>query len=238
MDTGAACMQIEEQGYCVLEGLVDAEEAMCLATRARELMNDKIGNVNEKNGYVNLEGALIQMPELAPLSTHPVLLDIVRHFLGEPYYLANSVCMKWVKPGAADGQLHSDWPDVPEPFPPWPMLLQTMWMLTDFTASNGGTRFVPGSHRRGRRPRVETDRDHEVPAQGSAGALLIWSGFVWHRSGANTTADRHRVGANIAYIPKYIHRPHNWMWPDVPLALYETFPELLQQLLERSVEPV
>ncbi len=237
MDTQTACRRIEEQGYCVVEGLVDAVEAARFESRARQLMTDKIGKVNEKNGYGNLEGALIQMPELAPLCAHPVVLEIGKHFFGWPFFLANSVCIKWVKPGAADGELHSDWPPVPEPYPPWPMFLQTMWMLTDFTAENGGTRVVPGSHRWGKRPTVEPDPTREVTADGPAGSLLIWNGFLWHRSAANTTADRHRVGANIAYIPKYIHRPHNWMWPDVPVAIYTSFPEPLQELLERSVEP-
>ena len=27
------------------------------------------------------------------------------------------------------------------------MMVTSMWALTDFTAENGGTRFVPGSHR-------------------------------------------------------------------------------------------
>lgn len=237
MDTIAACTQIEERGYCVLEGLVNAKEAEQFGIRARYLIDHEIGSVNEKNGYANLQGALLQMPELAPLSTHSVLQEIAKHFLGEPNYLINSICMKWVKPGAADGPLHCDWPHVPEPYPPWPMLLQSMWMLSDFTATNGGTRFVPGSQRWGRRPDVETDPDREVPAEGRAGSLLIWNGFAWHRSGANTTADRHRVGANIAYIPSYVHRPQRRMWPNVPRALYETFPDSLRQLLERSVEP-
>lgn len=144
--------------------------------------------------------------------------------------------MMWCQPGTPGGQIHADWPlgDVPQPYPSWPMLLQTMWMLTEFTEDNGGTRLVPGSHKSLRPPRAEDVR-HEVPVVGPAGSVLIWHGGIWHRNGANITLDRHRMGANIAYIPRFIHRPRD-AWPLIKHSLYQQFPLNLQRLLERSVE--
>jgi hypothetical protein len=43
------------------------------------------------------------------------------------------------------------------------------------------------------------------------------------------------MGANIAYMPRYIHRPPNG-WPLVGRAYFAEFSPVLQQLLERSVE--
>lgn len=91
-----------------------------------------------------------------------------------------------------------------------------------------------GSHTSGRPPKPEETAE-DRPAIGPKGSVLICYGGVWHRNGPNTTADRHRMGANIAYIPAYIHRPPNG-WPLVRRALYERSPARLQQLLERSVE--
>ena len=184
MKVESACARIEEQGYCVMEDLLDPREAARLNARARRLMQ-------REKGYVNLEGALNPMPELAPLCVHPVVMEIAGHFLGAPFYLANNVCMKWCQPGAAGGHLHSDWPllDVPRPFPPWPMLLQTMWMLTDFTA---------GKRRHPRRP-------GQPPERQAAG--LRWGG----RRGR-----RHRpagIAARLARYPvapgsgQHYHRP-------------------------------
>lgn len=224
----AACRQLETQGYTVLEGLLDPEEAARLDTQGRVLMRPR-------QGYVKLEGALNQIPELAPLCIHPAVLRLARHFLGEPFYLLNNVCLMWCQPGAPGGRLHADWPlgDVPVPYPAWPMLLQTMWMLTDFTAENGATRLVPATHLGGRHPSVAQDAG-EVPALGRRGSVLVWNGGVWHRNGANTSAEQHRMGANAAYIPRFVHRPE--LWPRLRRDLYDRFPAPLQQLLERAVE--
>ncbi len=229
MEVESACAQIEEQGYCVIEDLLDPQEAARLDARARQLMQ-------REKGCVNLEGALNPMPELAPLCNHPKVMEIAEHFLGAPFYLANNVCMKWCQPAAAGGHLHSDWPlfDVPRPFPPWPMLLQTMWMLTDFSAENGATLVVPGSHLEGKPPDSGAAA-REVAATGRQGSLLIWHGTLWHRAAANTTSDQHRMGANAGYIPRFIHRPRE-EWPLLRSDLYESFPASLRQLLERSVE--
>ncbi|MBM3279642.1 MAG: phytanoyl-CoA dioxygenase family protein [Candidatus Handelsmanbacteria bacterium] len=211
------------------EALSASEAAACEQLEARALMADK-------SGYAKLEGALNQIPGLAPLCIHPVIMRLARRFLGEPFFLVNNVCMMWCQPGAPGGRLHADWPlaDVPRPYPPWPMLLQTMWMLTDFTAQNGATRLVPGTHLGGRHPQ-NPEGEGEVPALGKRGSVLIWNGGVWHRNGANTSADQHRMGANAAYIPRFVHRPE--LWPRVRRQVYQGLPEQLQQLLERSVEP-
>ncbi|MEE2709447.1 MAG: phytanoyl-CoA dioxygenase family protein [Gemmatimonadota bacterium] len=114
------------------------------------------------------------------------------------------------------------------------MLLQTMWMLPDFTEDNGATRMVPGSHLSGRMPR-KGDESEEIIITSSKGSVLIWHGATWHRTGPNTSSDRHRMGANVAYIPSFIHRPLDG-WPLVKRSAYEKLSGDLQGLLERSVE--
>ena len=229
MDIDKACKEITARGYAVLKGLLDPDDAVQLDREARRLMDPGAG-------YVNLEGALNELPDLAPLCTHPAIIELSTHFLDTPFYLANNVCMKWVQPGAADGEMHSDWPlgMVKEPYPPWPMLLQTMWMLTEFSGENGATCVVPQSHLWGKPPPSSEPDQREVAVVGQSGDLFVWHGALWHRSGANTTKDHHRMGANIAYIPQYLHRPPSG-WPNISRARYERFPADLQQILERSV---
>lgn len=222
--------RLAAEGYCVLEGLLDDDRARVLDDGARRRM-DSAG------GYVKMEGALNELPALADLAAHPKVLEVVAAMAGGEFYLANNVCMMWCQPGAAAGRPHADWPlgQVPQPWPRFPMLVQTMWMLTDFTADNGATRVVPGSHLSGRPPDDDcVDRD--IAVTGARGSVLIWHGALWHRVGPNTSVDGHRMGANIAYIPWFVHRPPE-LWPLVDRQLLATFPERLQQLLARSVAP-
>ena len=225
----AACRQIEQRGYAVIEGLLEPEEATRLDILARRAMADK-------TGYCKLEGALNHIPELAPLGIHPAVLQVAEHFLGSPFYLPNNICTMWCQPGSEAGGMHADWPlsQVKQPYPPWPMLLQTMWMLSDFTSENGATRVVPGSHLSGKPAPSPDILEGEVAAVGPKGSILIWSGNIWHRNGPNTTTDQHRMGANVPYIPRYLYRPPE-AWPLLRRDLYESFPAHLQQLLERSV---
>ncbi|MBI4553640.1 MAG: phytanoyl-CoA dioxygenase family protein [Candidatus Latescibacteria bacterium] len=231
IDLAEAKTRLADEGYCILEGLLNPDEAERLDALARPLMP-------YRSGYVKLEGALNHIPGLAPLCMHPAVLEIAEHFLGKEFYLPNNVCLMWCQPGAPAGGLHSDWPLglVPQPWPRWPFLIQTLWMLTDFTPENGATHVVPGSHLSGRPPAPNLQYSHERPAVGTKGSVLIWQGGTWHANGANTTTSQHRMGANLGYVPWFVHRPPD-AWPLLRRELYEQFPERLQQLLKRSVEP-
>ena len=76
MSLTEAKTDLAQNGYCVLENVLDAAEAKRLDVQARALMT-------EKTGYVKLEGALNLVPDLAPLCTHPDVLDVVEHALGD-----------------------------------------------------------------------------------------------------------------------------------------------------------
>lgn len=227
--TASLIAQLETDGYCVVADALEAGAARKLESAARCRMSPE-------GGYVKLEGALNYVPDLADLCIHPEILQIAETVLGIPYYLANNVAFMWCQPGSSAGGIHADWPlsGVPEPYPPWPMLLQTMWMLSDFTEENGATRVVPGSHLSGRAPR-EGDESDEVIVTGESGSVLIWHGALWHRNGPNTSPTQHRMGANIAYIPAFIHRPPD-AWPLINRPLFDTLPQKLQSLLSRSVD--
>jgi ectoine hydroxylase-related dioxygenase (phytanoyl-CoA dioxygenase family) len=68
-----------------------------------------------------------------------------------------------------------------------------VWLLDDFTAENGATRMVPGSHLWRTRPQDELDdplapHPDEVLLIGKAGSIAVMNAHLWHGGTANRTA--------------------------------------------------
>jgi hypothetical protein len=102
-----------------------------------------------------------------------------------------SLCATTVRvasPGLDGQPLHCDWLWAVRP-PEW-TVCNTIWMVDDFTAHNGATRFVPGSHRYGTLPSPKTLRVYprnEVVVQGRAGDVIVLNGHTWHGGTLNQT---------------------------------------------------
>jgi ectoine hydroxylase-related dioxygenase (phytanoyl-CoA dioxygenase family) len=100
--------------------------------------------------------------------------------------------------------------------------------LVDFTADNGATLVVPGSHR------WEDDRYPElgelVPAAMPAGSAVIYLGNTFHAGGANTTRDSVRRGMHVSYCLGWLRTEENQALA-TPLAVARRLPPRAQQLL-------
>jgi ectoine hydroxylase-related dioxygenase (phytanoyl-CoA dioxygenase family) len=69
----------------------------------------------------------------------------------------------------------------------------TVWLLDDFTAENGATRMIPGSHKWRTRPQDQLDdpmapHPDEVLLIGRAGSIAVMNAHLWHGGTANRTA--------------------------------------------------
>jgi ectoine hydroxylase-related dioxygenase (phytanoyl-CoA dioxygenase family) len=69
-----------------------------------------------------------------------------------------------------------------------------MWMIDDFTAENGATWLVPGTHLRGRQPSCTAGEGDtpSVPVRAPADSVMIFDGLLWHQTGTNKIVDEHR----------------------------------------------
>jgi ectoine hydroxylase-related dioxygenase (phytanoyl-CoA dioxygenase family) len=112
-----------------------------------------------------------------------------------------------------------------------PMMVTSIWALTDFTAANGGTNYVPGSHEWEAIPRPDTLAGVEVRAlEMRAGSVMVFHGSLWHGGGANTTADDWRLGVNVQYCPGFVRQQQNPYF-GIPPDTAVTFPDRLLGLL-------
>ena len=158
------------------------------------------------------------------LPLHPVVRNLATHVLGADHLLS-TIDSHITYPNNKAMPLHADQWWMPQPVAPGetqvrqgdinrtngptggpepahhpitgPLILNVMWMITDFTVTNGATRVVPRSHLSGSVPAPGESYD-EVQVVGSAGSILAWDGRTWHGSGLNTS-DGPRIGVTTYF---------------------------------------
>ena len=77
-------------------------------------------------------------------------------------------------------------------------VVTALWLLDDFTAENGATHVIPGSHRDPRPlPRSMQAPGHSHPDEltvaADAGDVLLLNGHLWHRATSNRASGPRRV---------------------------------------------
>ena len=107
-----------------------------------------------------------------------------------------------------------------------PVVVNILWMLDEFTESNGGTRVVPGSHFSGGQP---DSTAKSIAATGPAGTALLCDGRIWHGTGANNTDQPRRAVLTTFCTPQF--RPQeNYTVGTRQEVLDEASPDLLELL--------
>lgn len=90
-----------------------------------------------------------------------------------------------------------------------PLLLNTLVMLDDFTADNGATYMLGGSHKAAEKPSDEGFYARAERATGPAGSVLVFNSNVWHAGGNNTT-DRARRSVTPMYCRPFIKQQFDY----------------------------
>ena len=150
---------VECQNIMNLNGIKDADQTV-----------HHLLAVHDPTPYLDLIEAL---EPLDPLLTE--------HFEGK--YILNSLG------GAINSRAHASYAqkihrDV-RSFQPWPMVLNTLVMLDDFTVENGATQLF--RHSADKRPTEAEFALWHIPVVGNAGDVLLFNSNIWHRGGVNTT---------------------------------------------------
>ena len=141
---------------------------------------------------------------------HPILLGVADALL-KPHcasYWMNTGQMMIVLPSGNPQYMHrdsDDWPTMNTPTTPV-CQVSCMFALSDFTAENGATRVVPGSHKWADYSREATE-DEITQAVMPLGSGMIYTGKVLHGAGANKTKNEARFGLHMSYI-------YGWLTPE------------------------
>jgi ectoine hydroxylase-related dioxygenase (phytanoyl-CoA dioxygenase family) len=111
----------------------------------------------------------------------------------------------------------------------FPIMLNCLLMVDDFTEENGGTYLLPYSHLEESKPSEQAFFSNAIQAVGKKGDMLVFNSNVWHSSAPNETQQSRRA------IPITVSRSFMKQLLDYPRAIgynrLDDFNLELQQLL-------
>lgn len=111
----------------------------------------------------------------------------------------------------------------------FPIMLNCLLMVDDFTIKNGGTYLLPYSHLKEYKPSDNEFFQNAIQAVGKKGDMLVFNANVWHSSAPNITQTHRRA------IPITVSRSFMKQLLDYPRAIgydkIDSFSFELQQLL-------
>ena len=222
--------RVARDGYTIVEDAVEPELCDALAaTLARlegELDARPAQNPFEGTRTVRIYNLLARDPVFQRVAVHDHVLPIVERTLDRGC-LVSSLSSIAIGPDETPQPLHADDQLIPLPRPHPPIIVNSMWAITDFSADNGATRLVPASHRRDRPPALGEVVD-TIPAAMRRGSVLVYDGALWHGGGANRTATR-RVGIAMNYCAGWIRQQENQQL-GIPLEIARGFSPRLRRL--------
>ncbi len=229
--------RIDVDGYTIIAGAIEPDLVEGLRDTIRRLEREldvrPRDTAAEGHATMRMYNLLAKDPIFQLMPVHPNVLPLAEKLLDRGCLLSGMTAID-IGPGEHPQPMHGD--DIVMsrhlPLPHVPMMVTSMWALTDFTPENGGTRFVPGSHRfpctpeSPDAPLVVDVCALEMPA----GSVMVFHGSLWHAGGANVTADDHRLGVNLQYCPGFVRQQQN-PYLGIPPAIAASFSDRLLELL-------
>ena len=248
-DLAAHRAAMERDGYTIILDFLTAAEL----AEVRRVLGFYLGS---RSGRNNFEGfstervyTLVARGRIFwQLALEPRILALGASYLLPNFLLTASQAIE-IHPGETPQPFHTDdlFYTVPRPRPM--ISLSTIVAVDAFTAENGGTEVIPGSHRwsdaelgaMSNQLLAESPQEQErfaaqaVPVQLPAGGCVVFAGTLVHRGGANrSTAPR--CAFSHQYCQPWGRQQENFTLA-VPTEVARQMPPALQSLLGYSIHP-
>lgn len=213
----AASLQIEREGWALLEGVFSPAEVATMVAEVEEVYATSEPDVRfRESDRPDFRYAMYnRSPAVQRAIGHPMILEAIEPLLGGDCHVIANTCWR-NPPDFPGGPWHCDaGPHIPRPAGvpwddriPYPVFVigAHLW-LRDVTTADGPTAVIPGSHRSGRLPprdRIEDpDLDHDgrraVAPEAAAGDVLLFSSDSWHRGTPSTAEGSGRLFIQCHY---------------------------------------
>jgi ectoine hydroxylase-related dioxygenase (phytanoyl-CoA dioxygenase family) len=227
--------ELKEKGYTILRNQID-EKWLNLLTKEVDKAFVEHRNVQLVNGNdINTDGVALHV-----LLSSPLFVEFLQTLLDNGFIqslqdsffhskcILNSLSALNNLPNQPNfsAVVHRDLRFYSGDFP---IMLNCLLMVDDFTVENGGTYLLTGSHLEERKPTDEEFFSNAIQATGKRGDIIVFNANVWHSSAPNTTQEDRRA------IPFTISKSFMKQLLDYPRAIgydkMDTFTPEMQQLL-------
>ena len=223
---------LERDGCVVIDGLMAPETIGAIRGEMTPWLDAVPTGKDEFDGHQTRRvGTLVgRSPSSHDIILDPTVLGIADRALAHATnYQLHVTQVIAVGPGSQPQPIHRDqWAFDMFPFPQgFDSTFAAMWALTDFTEANGATRVVPGSHRA--EDRKQFALEDSLPAEMSAGSVLLYTGSLYHGAGPNST-ERDRIGLTVHYSLAWLRQEEN-QYLGCPAEVLEELPEKMLRLM-------
>jgi ectoine hydroxylase-related dioxygenase (phytanoyl-CoA dioxygenase family) len=236
--------EMRGRGWTIIENFLDADRLAAFRAGIEPLLGAYRGR-NAFEGFTTervytLVGRGRVFEDIA---CDPRLMAVLSAFL-KPNFLISASHAICIYPGENAQALHVDdgFYEVPRPRPA--IGISVIGAIDPFTAENGGTVMIPGSHRwgseelarfrQGRTAATPPPAD-AVPLEMPAGAIAVFPGTLAHGAGANRSA-KPRLAFTNQYCEPWVRTQENF-YLAIPKARVRAMAPALQSLLGYSITP-
>lgn len=225
---------LRRAGCCVVENAIDEDELAHVYDGLDHWFDQALAGEGKffGRGTKRFSGVFAKAPQTAALAHHSEILTAAENLLlggarnCDCIQLSQTQAIE-ISPGEPTQLLHRD--DSVFPFEKsFEVIINVMWVLDPFTAENGATRLVPGSHLWPREDNEQYD-DLVVAAEANPGSAIIWTGALIHGGGANQT-NVPRRGLVFSYSLGWLAQAEKLML-STPPEVARILPEKVQRLI-------
>jgi ectoine hydroxylase-related dioxygenase (phytanoyl-CoA dioxygenase family) len=229
--------EMNRDGYTIIEDFLDAGTL----ARIRDGVKSHFGKHRGRNAFEGFTTERIYTlvgrgKVFEGIAEDPRLLAIIGRFL-QPNFLLSAAQAIYIYPGEAEQGLHHDDSFYKVPRPRAGLSVSLIAAIDDFTADNGATTIVPGSHLWGPADGGSLPRALAAkrPAIMKAGSALVFPGTFIHGGGANRS-NASRLAITYQYCEGWLRQQENFFLA-VPQDIARTMSPRVRELLGYSIWP-
>jgi ectoine hydroxylase-related dioxygenase (phytanoyl-CoA dioxygenase family) len=241
---------IGRDGYCVIENAFSDDYCDRAVDALHRIARDQSIHFSDQDfsgrKTVRVMNLLQYDALFREIPVHEGVLSVLERYLDRECLLSG-IDSSEIHPGEVAQAIHTDtWWHDDRRFD-FPVCVNTLLALTDFTEENGATRLVPGSHLwtaeqvaydvvdagfsqvPGSNPKGYGTDWTPVVAEVPKGSIIMWDSRILHGGGANAS-DSPRPSIISPYVLGWIRQLDNFAY-GVPAEKARTFSPRLQELI-------